>query len=357
MANLPETPDYPAGVYQLETSDPVLGGAGGIANRQAEQLGNRTAWLKAKIDAFLDGTIAVFKATKLATARTLSISGAGSGSASFDGSANANITLTLADSGAVAGTYAKVTITAKGIVTGGAALGAADIPNLPWSKITSGTPTTLGGYGITDAVALAGAQTIAGVKTFSSTIQGDISGNAATAGNASTATKLATARTITFNGAVVGSGSFDGSGNLTITTTVGDTFGHFEAFQSTSQSVAATTPTAMRFHTETVDTLNAYNPTNGRFTAPAAGVYEFSGSVHGGDVGTSATNAVLDLYVNGVVARRLQEQNGACKAIAGSSGPIALEAGDYVQLYFSCTSALSTNAFYSLTWFSGRRVK
>lgn len=151
MANVPETPDYPAGIYQLETSDPVLGGAGGIANRQAEQLANRTAWLKAKIDAFIDGTVAVLKATKLATARTLSVSGAASGSASFDGSANANIALTLADSGAVAGTYPKVTINAKGLVTGGAALAAGDIPSLDWSKINSGKPTTLGGYGITDA--------------------------------------------------------------------------------------------------------------------------------------------------------------------------------------------------------------
>jgi len=148
MANLPETPDYPAGVYQLETSDPVLGGAGGIANRQAEQLGNRTAWLKAKIDAFLDGTVAVLKATKLATARTLSFSGAASGSAPFDGSADANIVLTLADSGAVAGTYPKVTVNAKGVVTGGAALVAGDIPSLDWSKINSGKPTTLGGYGV-----------------------------------------------------------------------------------------------------------------------------------------------------------------------------------------------------------------
>lgn len=155
MANVPETPDYPAGIYQLETSDPVLGGAGGIANRQAEQLASRTAWLKAKVDAFIDGTVAVLKATKLATARTLSVSGAASGSASFDGSANANIALTLADSGAVAGTYPKVTINAKGLVTGGAALAAADIPSLDWSKINSGKPTTLGGYGITDAAPIA----------------------------------------------------------------------------------------------------------------------------------------------------------------------------------------------------------
>lgn len=149
MANLPETPDYPAGIYQLETADPVLGGPGGISNRQAEQLGNRTAWLKAKIDAFLDGTVAVFKATKLATARTLSISGAASGSASFDGSANANIALTLADSGAVAGTYPKVTINAKGLVTGGSTLVAADIPSLDWNKITTGKPNSLAGYGVT----------------------------------------------------------------------------------------------------------------------------------------------------------------------------------------------------------------
>ncbi len=148
MANLPETPDYPAGVYQLETSDPVLGGPGGIANRQAEQLGNRTAWLKVKIDAFIDGTVAVLKATKLATARTLSFSGAASGSAPFDGSADANIVLTLADSGAVAGTYPKVTVNAKGVVTAGAPLAAPDIPNLDWSKINSGKPTTLAGYGI-----------------------------------------------------------------------------------------------------------------------------------------------------------------------------------------------------------------
>ena len=50
-----------------------------------------------------------------------------------------------------AGTYTKVTVDAYGRVTGHASLAATDIPNLPWSKITSGKPTTLAGYGITDA--------------------------------------------------------------------------------------------------------------------------------------------------------------------------------------------------------------
>ncbi|MGH8348141.1 MAG: gp53-like domain-containing protein [Pseudomonas sp.] len=51
----------------------------------------------------------------------------------------------------VAGTYGKVTVNAKGLVTSGGNLAAADIPVLDWSKITTGKPTTLGGYGITDA--------------------------------------------------------------------------------------------------------------------------------------------------------------------------------------------------------------
>ena len=59
---------------------------------------------------------------------------------------------TLATSGVTAGSYPKVTVDAKGRVTAGSALAASDIPNLPWSIITSGTPTTLTGYGITDAV-------------------------------------------------------------------------------------------------------------------------------------------------------------------------------------------------------------
>jgi hypothetical protein len=53
----------------------------------------------------------------------------------------------------------------------------ADIPNLDWSKITTGKPTTIAGYGITDAVNTTGNQTIAGNKTFSgkTTVQAPVS--------------------------------------------------------------------------------------------------------------------------------------------------------------------------------------
>lgn len=51
-----------------------------------------------------------------------------------------------------------------------ATLAASDVPNLDWSKITSGKPTTLGGYGITDALPLSG-----GTLTGNLTVSGAIS--------------------------------------------------------------------------------------------------------------------------------------------------------------------------------------
>lgn len=45
MANLPESSSFDAGVYQLETTDLVLGGVAGPSNSGAKNLTNRTRWL------------------------------------------------------------------------------------------------------------------------------------------------------------------------------------------------------------------------------------------------------------------------------------------------------------------------
>lgn len=50
MADLPELSYWEPGIYQLEISDPVLGGPGNISNRQPTQLANRTVYLKEQID-------------------------------------------------------------------------------------------------------------------------------------------------------------------------------------------------------------------------------------------------------------------------------------------------------------------
>ena len=49
MANVIEQSLWEVGVYQIETSDAILGGVNGIANRQALQLANRTLWLKDQV--------------------------------------------------------------------------------------------------------------------------------------------------------------------------------------------------------------------------------------------------------------------------------------------------------------------
>lgn len=153
MANLPETEDFAEGTYQIETSDRVLGGPGGIANKQAEQLGNRTAWLRGAIAKIVNGTTTVGKAAKLATSRTLRFKGALSGSGSYDGGSDTEITLTLADSGVAAGSYTKVTINEKGLATGGS------------------NPTSLSDYGITDGVSKAES----GVGSVPEEIRGNLS--------------------------------------------------------------------------------------------------------------------------------------------------------------------------------------
>jgi hypothetical protein len=46
MANLQEQAAWEEGVYQIEQTDPVVGGPDGISNIQAKQLANRTRWLR-----------------------------------------------------------------------------------------------------------------------------------------------------------------------------------------------------------------------------------------------------------------------------------------------------------------------
>lgn len=59
MANLPESPTWEAGIYQLEETDPVQGGPNGIDNQQGKQLANRTAYLKSIVEALVTDKLAL----------------------------------------------------------------------------------------------------------------------------------------------------------------------------------------------------------------------------------------------------------------------------------------------------------
>ena len=109
---------------------------------------------------------------KLVTARSISATGDASWTVSFDGSADATAALTLSNSGVTAGTYNNsatqnipLTIDAKGRVTG---TGAAVTITPAWTSIT-GKPTTLAGYGITDAVKSDGVLPMASADLTTST--------------------------------------------------------------------------------------------------------------------------------------------------------------------------------------------
>ena len=65
MANITEelnNPQWSEGIYQLETTDPVLGGPNGIANRQAKELAARTQYLKKKQEEYKPGAASTTKA-------------------------------------------------------------------------------------------------------------------------------------------------------------------------------------------------------------------------------------------------------------------------------------------------------
>lgn len=57
MTNLVETATYDAGVYQIETTDLVKGGATGVTNTPLRNLANRTAYLKQKVDALAGNSL------------------------------------------------------------------------------------------------------------------------------------------------------------------------------------------------------------------------------------------------------------------------------------------------------------
>lgn len=125
--------------------------------------GNPTGPLEASPKQYVDSVVnslnaANIKSGTLSTARLPAFTGDVT-------SATGSGTFVLANSGVVAGTYTKVTVDSKGRILAGSNLTVDDIPPFNWTKITSGKPTTIPGYGITDAMSKDGA-TITGTLSL-----------------------------------------------------------------------------------------------------------------------------------------------------------------------------------------------
>lgn len=96
----------------------AIGGSGAFCDLSSTQTIGGTKTFSNTITGSVSGNAGT--ATKLATARDISVSGDATGTTSFDGSANADIAMTLATVNSNVGTYTKLTVNGKGLVTAAA---------------------------------------------------------------------------------------------------------------------------------------------------------------------------------------------------------------------------------------------
>ena len=221
-----------------------------------------------------NGTVAlttsnVSSASKLATARTISLSGDASGSTTFDGSKNVTLSVTVKDDShnhtianidnlqstldgklSTSGTAAKATADSAGqninttyiknAAVSGRTITFTKGNGSTFSIQTQDSTATLAGLGITATAAelnkldgvTATSKELNYVDGVTSNIQTQLNGKAPSShthnyagsssagGAANSATKLATARTISLTGDITGSTTFDGSANKSIDCTV-----------------------------------------------------------------------------------------------------------------------------------------
>jgi len=124
--------------------------------------------------------------------------------------------------------------------------------SVEWDDV-SNTPTTVAGYGITDAVTTSGNQTVGGTKTFSSTITGSITGNAGTVTNGVyTSGDQTIGGNKTFSSTIIGSVSGN-AGTVTngVYTSGDQTIGGTKTFSSTiSGSIDGNANTVDGYHVQ-----------------------------------------------------------------------------------------------------------
>jgi len=320
------------------------------------------------------------------------------------GSGTGTVATTLANSGVTAGTYPKVTVNAKGLVTGGStlsntdvpalsspstgylyyngtsfvyqtpasggmtnvltttgdmiysssgstparlgigsngtfmksngtspswtALTSSDIPNLDWSKITSGKPTTLSGYGITDAqpldadlTAIAGLvgtsgllkKTAADTWTLDTTSYLTANQNITISGDASGSGSTGIALTLSATGVTAGTYSkvtVDAKGRVTSATNIGNS--DVPALSSASSGVLRYNGTSFSWapiadsdvpalSSPTTNKYLYWNGTSFTWNTPSAGVTSVTAGA-GLSGGTITSTGTISLPTTGVTA-------------------------------------------------------
>lgn len=117
------------------TTVQAIGGKGAYMDLSTNQTIAGVKTFSSAIQADIGGNAAT--ATKLLTARTISLTGDGTASLVFDGSANASGALTLATVNSNVGTFTKFTVNAKGLITAASQASRSDL-SAPTADISNG---------------------------------------------------------------------------------------------------------------------------------------------------------------------------------------------------------------------------
>jgi len=138
----------------------------------------------------------------------------------------------------------------------------------------------------------------------------------------------------------------------------------FIAYRVNSYNIS-TSPAVLVYDSEQLDIGGNYNPTNGRFTAPVDGLYEFA---YAAIASNTATVYRYDLRVNGSLPYnpmrlelRIDQSNN--NGQYGTNGEyvcyVNMTAGQYAQVYVHADNTVNTvygSTSYGYTYFRGRLI-
>ena len=155
--------------------------------------------------------------------------------------------------------------------------------------------------------------------------------------------------------------SSDGAGTFTpasgLATGVLANTPFFEARRSGAHSFSAGTATKVPFNVANIDTDNAFDTSNNRFTVPSgkAGKYFFYASVFQ-EVPSNNDRVFCYFYQNGsnVYNTGLWGKTSKCTALA--SVYLDLSVGDYIEFYIYQDTGSSKNTFDTYTKFQGFKL-
>lgn len=125
----------------------------------------------------------------------------------------------------------------------------------------------------------------------------------------------------------------------------------FRVYRTGVLTTNATTSTPLPFDAATFDTnSNVDIVTNkGRYTAPVAGYYFFSGRFR-----VNSTDNVALLFRNGIeYSRGTDIPGGAAQYSAAHNDVILLAANDYVEFVYFCSAAQAMDVGQNAAWFTG----